>query len=436
MEYKINGVYHTTLVAALRAHTTAQGGQARVAILGPTGCGKTTLVHNAAKELELDIIEVNATSSLKEIEAHLQDVVANKTIEAFFSPTQRLLFIDDLDVLMMSFPKLASSLLAWLQMPGRSLPPVVVALQSQEERRLADLKAHFQLIKMARPSTQACLVHFMKETEGRGIDDGDLLKLIKAHKNDLRAIAVNLGQIDGGTSAGAAGVEIASLRSTFSDLTLFDIQSKLFATPLTKEHLKDLVYTDSKLLGLVLYENVPIEIQKNRVIKGVSTPDMLGQLSRIMDTYIHCDIADTHMNIMSCWDTAPLFNNVLLNTINQVVHQWPRVVSPNTSFGFTPMMTKTALRYQYARHKRAFLQSYGLGDDHFCSAAAIIGRYMGANKPKAPVDLRLKKAAIDSVAKWGVDYELMTAARATSWKKFGRKHRGDDDDAAGSSDEA
>jgi len=427
--YEINGHALTSLKTSLQTKGV------RILVVGPTGCGKTTLIRKAAADLGFNLVELNASASLKQIEDELRDISQNKTIEAFFSPAKKLLFMDDIDILMTSFPKLGSALVDWLSSTAtsKSLDAVVLCVQAQEERRMTDIKKHTTLVRMTRPSTQACLAHFMAQTEGgrADIDDAQLLKLIKAHKNDLRAITMNLDQLSGGKAP-----EIDTLRSSFSELTLYDIQNKLFATPLTRENLKELVYTDSKLLGLLLYENVPREIQRNRAVKGVGTHTILEYLCRVSDAYIECDALETFMNINTCWDLMPIFNNIMLNTVNHVVHKWPRVSTPNTSFEFTPMMTKTALRYQFAKKKQSFLHRHGLSPAHFCDAMAIISRHMASSTPRES-KLSIEKVAVDIAAKWGADYGIMTTARSTAWKKAARKKAKqalDDDNGNGDCD--
>lgn len=426
MNATINSSYTATLLASLQMPIPA-----RIAVIGPTGCGKTTLVRNAAIAAGYDISEINSSAtSLKQIEDELRDTNMNATIESFFSSTKKLLFIDDIDVLMMSFPKLSSVLDSWLATKSRY--PIVLCSQSNEERRLSDIKKYLTVIRIAKPTLAACLAHFIEVTADQNVDEVQLLNLIKAHKYDLRAIMVNLHQVTGckkGVSTGDTikmpnNVQIDSLRATFSDLTLFDIQNKIFATPLIDEHMDELVYTDSKLLGLLLYENVPYELQHNRITKGISTQSMLTQLVRLSDVYILCDKLETYTNANMYYDLAPILNNVMLGTVNQIVHKWPRTSTPTNSFLFTPMMTKTALRYQFAKRKTAFLRSYGLSSSHFIDATVRMATYLGAKQPRER-DLngemvRLSKATIDAAAKWGVDYEVITSVRANAWKKYAR----------------
>jgi hypothetical protein len=438
MTLTINNSAYSTLLAALHAPISP-----RIAIIGPTGCGKTTLVYNAASKAGFDIIEVNASAtSLKQIEDTLHDIVMNTTIDTFFAPTKKLLFIDDVDILMMSFPKLASYLVTWLK--GTIRYPILFCIQSQEERRLSDLKNIVTILRLSRPSTQECLAHFINETKDQRVDESHLLQLIKAHKHDLRAISANLSQLTNNKVTtdvnGNSTIHIDSLRATFSDLTLYDIQNKIFATPLSNTHLDELVYTDSKLLGLLLYENVSTELRKNRITKGTDTKIMLAHLSCLSDVYIQCDKLETFMNANMYYDIAPIFNNVMLGTVNHIIHSWQRTSTPDTSFVFTPMMTKTALRYQFAKRKTAFLREYGLSSSHFCDAVAIAASYLGAKQPRERIVnnelLKLSKTTIDTAAKWGTDYELITTMRATAWKKFARKQAKDAGADTNSSDES
>ena len=412
MASTINAYQSQQLRAALEAHATKP---ARILLMGPTGCGKSTVVRTVASELGFDLVELNGTTSLKQIEEELRSTQLTRTIESFFTTTKKLLLIDDFDILAASFPKLIASIITWLT-PNAKTPPVVFTIQAQEERRMTDLKKHVQVIRLARPTTQACLQYFMQQTENG--DDARLLELIKAHKHDLRAISMNLNQITPLPVPSA----IDTLRSTFSDLTLFDIQNKVFATSLSEEHLEELAYTDSKLLALLLYENVPIELQKNRGIKGVSTQMMLRHLHQISDAYVDSDAMEHFTNVNVCWELTPIFNTILLGAVNGVIHMWPRVECPNATFEFTPMMTKTSLRYQYAKRKRSFLHTHGLSGDHFIDAVQIAADFMGSTAPKdfrKDPPFELDKETIDTSVKWGLDYDRVDAKRATAWKKLG-----------------
>lgn len=388
---------------------------ARFAVSGPTGCGKSVLLQCLIEEHGFDVVELTQNSSMKQMEDEFNNVSMSKTIEAFFMPKKRLLLIHDIDILLSSFTRLSGFLSEWLENTSGNRPAFACTINSYEEKRLGDFKKSIEIIKLSRPSSKDILIFFSKYLDTRSIayDDARLLELIKSHKNDVRAVYTNLDQLGETTP-------IQSLRSTFSDMSMFDVQDKIFSRPLTKNELSSIIYSDSKLLGLLLYENAPVELQKNRVVKNVGVLELVDRLKGLTNAFLFQDQMETYMNTNVIWDMLPLMNHHMFSSIGNVIHHYPRVTVPKSDFEFTSMMTKTAMRFQYAKKKQAFMQYYNISPKHFNVVANGVVTLMNKQLPKE-CTYNLPKDVVDVAVKWGSDADLITAAKGTSWKKHIRK---------------
>ena len=413
-----NSVAVNKLRDCLKKHSKAQ--LAKIALVGPTGSGKTVLVKHMAKELGYTVIELSPHISMKQIEDELASLSSSTTIESFFMPMKKMLFVDDIDILLTTYPRLASFIGEWFDKKTPCLKPAFVCtVHTHDEKKLGDFKKHLEIIKLGRPATKDMLAFFMNYCDESSIsyDSDKLLELIRSQKHDVRAVYQNLTQLE-------HNKEIQTIRSSFSDNTLFEIQDKLFSRQFTKDEMSSIVYSDSKLLGLLLYENVPVEMQKNRQIKGVASSDLIDDLRMLTKAYVFQDKLETYMNINVNWDMLPLMNWSMFSTVGHIVHKHKRVQQPKTDFEFTSMMTKTAMRFQFSKKRASFLNEYNLSPTHFEDAVLVLARYMSTRVPKECTQ-DIPKDIVDVAVKWGSDNDIITATKGAAWKRCVRKREKD-----------
>jgi DNA polymerase III delta prime subunit len=394
--------------------TGANTDTAHYLILGPTGSGKTSIVELLARELGYEIIHVTQShfSSCKQLEELLNNFLQNTTIERYFLPTKQLLFFDELDVMIDTFPRSSKLIVDSI---GRLNYPVVCTANISEERNLHEFSKLLKTVKLNKPSVKELFRYITGVCDSHDvtIDEQRLLELIKSYKCDVRNIFQNTEQLN------CTG-DIQTLKHEFRELSLFEIHDRLLRNRRTLAEIDTFIQTeDSKVLSYLLLENMPTEIGKNRVIEGKLAEDTADWFRRAYRSFIYCDLMDTYMNRLVQWENMSLVNLVRLGYVNAVIHETPRKPAVHTSaFAFTPILTKTALAYNYYKKKRTFMTKYHYDNDICFDAIHAITAKIESNiqtKTKAKYDY--DKNSLDVILKYGTEFGLLKKATMKTLKK-------------------
>jgi DNA polymerase III delta prime subunit len=394
--------------------TGANTNAAHFLILGPTGSGKTSIVELLARELEYEVIHITQAhfSSCKQLEEMLDNFQRNTTIERYFFPTKQLLFFDELDVLIDTFPRSNKLIIDAI---GRLNYPILCTANISEERNLQEYSKLLKTLKMSKPSVKELFRYITTVCDKHdvNIDEQRLLDLIKSYKCDVRNIFQNTEQLN------CTG-DIHTLKHEFRELSLFEIHDRLLRTKRPLADIDTFIQTeDSKVLSYLLLENMPTEMGKNRVLEGRPVDEVGGWMRDVYRSFIYCDLMDTYMNRMVQWDSMSLVNLVRLGYVNTVIHETPRKPNVHTSgFVFTPILTKTALAYNYFKKKRTYMIKYNYDNDVCFDAIHAITMKIDSNiKNKAKVKYEYDKNDLDVILKYGTEFGLLKPATMKTLKK-------------------
>jgi energy-coupling factor transporter ATP-binding protein EcfA2 len=337
---------------------------ARALVVGPSGCGKTTLCNLVLlKHRETyDVLDVKCqdVDDIKALKSLIDNFVAHKTIESFFSKKAKLVFLDDIDVMMCSDRGCGTYLMSFVADAVKSGSKVsfVMTCSLSEERKLTDLKKKVPPLRMYNPSIKDTLAFVLDVIDKEGIecDPSKVVKLVEAFQGNVRSVLQNLHKLAFEDEALATE---RSHRMLF-DATTFDIAKKMLTQPFPVRDLS--ILSDNTLVPLLMYENLFAELFDNR-LKPRSAAAHPKAMAVIMDTSIDAEVMERYMFKTMDWELYPHVTTVKCGYINQFLPKFERKKYPKSeTLVFTQVLTKAATRHNYGKRLDAIADQLGIYD--------------------------------------------------------------------------
>ena len=417
-------VGNTLAIKHLRHAMETKG---RVLLTGPTGCGKSSLVHAIATEKDFDVIELHSDScaTMKQAQDLVTEACRSNTIQSYFSPRRRLLWIDDADLIASQLTRFPAALAEWLAAPWAASLCIICAATSTA--KLGDSVKALTPVKLTRPSQHDCFVYFTNycEKNGVNIDPAHLLEMIAAHSNDIRSIHMNLVETVNTNAARPddepAHIGISTFRTAFQDASVFEAQDRLLRHPQTLASVKDLLYGDSKMICWTIQENIGLEFQHYR--RSLSAVEATRAMMGVLDAFATAEVMDQAANAAMNWDLVPYAYIEMLGRTMHILHDIPRATGlGHVGFVFTNVMNKASQRAQLLRKKAEWASEHSLaGDEQQLAGMQAIGMLLKAHvakKKAAPAEVaEFTKLDTDIGCRFAADFGVMTASQCSAWKK-------------------
>ena len=233
--------------------------QKLIALMGPNGCGKSTLINAVAKELNIQVLEIFENS--KDLATIIQQYCIHKTIESFFKPQRKIIIIENIEI-MLDKQFITSIMTSLGHIKKRNMFIVMTGyLKPQDEKKLLDFKKELDIIKVHFPSIKdsfAYLMDILIQREEVDISADNLLTLVTQYKGSIRDVILSVQDSN----------EIYADYKTehqFKDMNSFEIAKKIFSNS-NQYHIKDidaLMQDDPHIIAFLMYENFPDELHAN-----------------------------------------------------------------------------------------------------------------------------------------------------------------------------
>jgi ABC-type dipeptide/oligopeptide/nickel transport system ATPase component len=441
----------------------------RILLTGYTGCGKSVLVRMIANELNMDIILIESDTyhTLKQLEDAIVHSCKSKSIESFFfTPRKRVLFVDDFDIIASLLTKFPSAFSEWIKQPwAKTISIVCSGSNATKLQDLTRVGMNFINVKLSRPTKQECYHYFIEYSEIKGvnIDADHLIKMIEAHGHDVRAIQMNLyesfnkpsskllkqnqSNINNASEEDTSYFmevreqgkpEIATLRRTFQDDSIFEVHERLLKKPHTLASIEDLIYGDSKMIGWTLHENIHKELH---LCRTTNASDATAAIIKIFDAFAYAETIDHYVNSTMNWEIMAYAGVEMFGRPMAVLKSIPRKSHVGTlPFIFTSVMNKASRRAQFLRRLQEWTNRHGIdtyGSVHMeamQTTAQYLAKYTSSKKNIHIVSsdnnsnnnsinnsIACTKDDIDVACRYGSDFGLLTASQCAAWKKHIKK---------------
>ena len=162
-------------------------------IYGPSGTGKTSTIHALANELDLEIIEVNAsdTRNTGGLEANILPAIKQQSLFG----KSKIILIDEIDGL--SGTNDRGALTTIVKFIEQSPFPIILTANDPFEQKFSDIRKSSVLIEYKAISSleEASYLKKICEKEGITIDEDALAHLARVSQGDLRAALTDLENV-------------------------------------------------------------------------------------------------------------------------------------------------------------------------------------------------------------------------------------------------
>ena len=340
----------------------AEDGPIRGIVVGPPGCGKTLLCNLLLKEHsnKFDVLNVkcNAVDDIKAITQLVENFVARRTIESFFSKKRKLVFFDDVDAMMYTDRGLSAFLATFVcdAVKENNDVSVLMTCSLSEEKKIADLKKRVPVVRLANPSAKETLAYVVNILEKEQIDYAPtkLVELVDTYRN-IRNVCTNLHQLSLNKEAIAKEKDMRFL----FDSTNFDITKKILTRNLSMDSIR--LVGDNYVVPLLVYENYQREIFHNRLKQPL--PWYYTNIATVMDSTMDAEVIEKHMFTSMDWSTYDCIVILKCGYLNNIVNSIPRKkVCKDLSYNFTQSLTKAATRQSYGKRLKCLQDNLGIHD--------------------------------------------------------------------------
>lgn len=310
-----------------------------ICLLGPDGCGKTTICHLLLKKFNKQVLEIGKDSLVgSDIKVLLHNFANNMTIDGLLFKREKVVLIDDIDILMSIDKLVFSKILSANKVLRQKNIKVVLTSNLGEERKLNEHSKEVDVVKLVHPFYKDSYAYLMNCFNVNDIehDPAVLLEVAIKCKGSIREIVLNL-------QATAESLAAKMSEDAFKDLNNFEVTRKILSKAYKKEDLDCYQRGDLGVVPYMLYENLPDELDANYKMAKGPTKSLIDYYSRVNDAFVEASRFEEKAYSSLDWQFLTYGNMLKMSSIHSVLSDIDKkAVNKDVKYRFSQLLSKTS----------------------------------------------------------------------------------------------
>jgi len=247
-----------------------------IGILGPDGCGKTTLCRLLFKKYNYNVLEIGKdTLHGDDIKTTLNNYAKNNTIESLMNKRDKVVFVDDVDILTNVDKFILSKIIGLNKLFIDKKIKVFMTCNINDERKLTDHNKDIEVFKLHYPSFKDSYVYIMNVFDNHDVEyePEELLNVSAKCKGNIRETVLNYG-------VSADELDTKHSERTFKDMNNFEVAKYVLQKRAKWNDIDVLSKSDVGIIPYLMYENIPDEVEANYKMTG------RGKKAQFLDLYL------------------------------------------------------------------------------------------------------------------------------------------------------
>ena len=275
-----------------------------IGLTGPEGCGKTLLCNLMFDFYKFDVLHISKDNyTSKESLQSMINFISHRTIDSYFHAKKKIVFIDDLDVLVSVDRFVMSNIQTILPYLESTSVKLILVCNSNDDRKLFDFKKNCEIVKLGYPNTKDAYAYFL--SLGLDLDEEELLHLVKYYRGNFRDIVLNIKY----------GNQHNFDKNIFKDMNNFEVIQKVFQEGCEFKNLKFLISDDVSVLSFLLYENLPDELFHNKL------KAQLQDYTYVNDAFMNTCILENYIYDCGMWNIFDIINIIRILAITSLMNK-------------------------------------------------------------------------------------------------------------------
>jgi archaellum biogenesis ATPase FlaH len=264
-----------------------------ICIYGPDGCGKTVLCKLLFEKYNFQVLEIGKdVLTIDNVKTAIENFAQNMTIEHYMFKKRKIVFVDDLDVLLSIDRNLVSKLMSLNKALKQKGIHIVITCNINTDKKTLN-ENEVDVFKMTYPTSKDAFAYIMTCLDTHHVEYNmeKLLLVSNKCKGNIREIVLNLSCSDN-------ELKERNLEKTFKDANTFEISKYILSKSHNNEELEHFMRGDVGNVPYIMYENLPLELEGNYKIDAKDKASNKG----IIDLYLQ--VNDSFINASTFEDQA------------------------------------------------------------------------------------------------------------------------------------
>lgn len=311
-----------------------------ICVIGPDGCGKSTLCDLMLKKHNKQVLEIGKDNLVgSDIKVVLHNFASNMTIDEMLHKKEKVVFVDDIDILMTIDKFVLSKILSVDKVLRQKNIKVVLTCNLSEEKKMNEHIKDMDIIKLAHPFYKDSYAYIMNCFHLHDIDHDAqvLLAVTQKCRGNIRETVLNL-------QSSLESLQEKMNEDSFKDLNNFEVTRKILSKNYTLDELVLYERGDIGIIPYMLYENLPDELDVNyKIKKGKHVSSLIDHYAKVNDAFIVASQFEDKAYSSMDWQYFDYGNMIKMHTIHSVLAELDKKAThKDVKYRFSQMLSKTS----------------------------------------------------------------------------------------------